>query len=60
MQAILDGLAHVVSLVSEILSIAQNGQVQRYVAVFYCGVIVLALYGIYYAVRVLGILGGAF
>ncbi len=59
-QAILDGLAHVVSLVSEILSIAQNGQVQRYVAVFYCGVIVLALYGIYYAVRVLGILGGAF
>lgn len=57
---VVNGLARGVRIVSEILALVQNGQVQRYVAVFYCGVIVLAAYGLFYAFRVLLMVGGAF
>lgn len=57
---IVNGLAHFVGGVSELLSQIQNGQVQRYVTVFYIGVLVLAVYGLFYACMVLSMTGGAF
>ncbi|MGP1470910.1 MAG: NADH-quinone oxidoreductase subunit L [Schwartzia sp. (in: firmicutes)] len=55
-----NGLARLVRGVSELLSLLQNGQVQRYAAVFYIGVLVLAAYGLFYAFMVLSMVGGAF
>lgn len=57
---IVNGLARFVRLVSEWLSHLQNGQVQRYAAVFYGGVLALAAYGLFYAFMVLSMAGGAF
>ena len=59
-QRALDAMAHFMGLLSEALSYIQNGEVQRYVAVFYCGVIALVAYGIFWAVRVIDAVGGAF
>ena len=57
---VVNGLARVVRGVSELLSLLQNGQVQRYAAAFYIGVLVLAAYGLFYAFMVLSMVGGAF
>lgn len=57
---VVNGLARLVRGVSELLSLLQNGQVQRYAAVFYLGVLVLAAYGLFYAFMVLSMVGGAF
>ena len=57
---IVNGLARFVRIVSEWLSHLQNGQVQRYAAVFYGGVLALAAYGLFYAFMVLSMAGGAF
>lgn len=58
-QGIIDGLASSLVCMSGVLTILQNGQAQRYAAVFFCGVIVLLAYSLFYAVRVLNLLGGA-
>lgn len=57
---IVNGLARLVGVLSTIFTFLQNGQVQRYVAVFYGGVIVLVAYSLFYAYKVLTLLGGAF
>ncbi|WP_462331853.1 NADH-quinone oxidoreductase subunit L [Schwartzia sp. (in: firmicutes)] len=57
---VVNGLAKGVGCLSCVFTALQNGQAQRYVAVFYCGVIVLVAYSVFYAVRILNLLGGAF
>ncbi len=57
---VVNGLARFVGGLSCVLGLAENGQAQRYVAVFYCGVIVLASYSLVFAVMVLSVLGGDF
>ena len=49
-----------VRAVSEMLSPAENGQVQSYAGVYLFGVIVLLAYGVYYASKLMAMLGGAF
>ena len=57
---IVNDLARLVGVLSTIFTFPQNGQAQRYVAVFYGGVIVLVAYSLFYAFKVLTLLGGAF
>lgn len=57
---IVNALGGLVRAVSEILSPAENGQVQRYAGVYLFGVIILLVYGVYYASRLMAMLGGAF
>ena len=57
---IVNGMAYFVSFCSYLFTRLQNGQVQRYAAVFFCGVILLIAYSLVYAHKVLALLGGAF
>lgn len=57
---IVNALGGLVRAVSEILSPAENGQVQSYAGVYLFGVIVLLAYGVYYASKLMALLGGAF
>ena len=53
-------LAGLVKAVGELLSPAENGQAQSYAGVYLCGVIILLAYGVYYASKLMAMLGGAF
>lgn len=57
---IVNGLGGVVRLASGWLSPAENGQAQRYAGVYLCGVIILLAYGVYFAAKIMAMLGGAF
>lgn len=57
---IVNALGGLVRSVSEMLSPAENGQVQSYAGVYLFGVIVLLAYGVYYASKLMAMLGGAF
>ena len=57
---IVNALGGLVRAVSEMLSPAENGQVQSYAGVYLFGVIVLLAYGVYYASKLMAMLGGAF
>ncbi|MBQ7515919.1 MAG: NADH-quinone oxidoreductase subunit L [Schwartzia sp.] len=57
---IVNGLARFTGGLSGVLGLAENGQVQRYVTVFYCGAIALVAYSLVFAWLVLSVLGGAF
>lgn len=57
---IVNALGGLVRAVSEMLSPAENGQVQSYAGVYIFGVIVLLAYGVYYASKLMAVLGGAF
>ena len=57
---IVNGLGGVVRLASGWLSPAENGQAQSYAGVYLCGVIILLVYGVYFAAKIMAMLGGAF
>ena len=57
---IVNGLGGVVRLASGWLSPAENGQAQSYAGVYLCGVIILLAYGVYFAAKIMAMLGGAF
>ena len=57
---IVNALGGLVRAVSEIVSPLENGQVQLYAGIYLCGVIVLVAYGIFYASKLMALLGGAF
>ena len=57
---IVNGLGGVVRLASGWLSPAENGQAQSYAGVYLCGVIILLAYGVYFAAKIMAVLGGAF
>lgn len=57
---IVNALGGLVRAASEMLSPAENGQVQSYAGVYIFGVIVLLAYGVYYASKLMALLGGAF
>ena len=57
---IVNALGGLVRAASELLSPLENGQVQSYAGVYVLGVIVLLAYGVYYASRLMAMLGGAF
>ncbi len=57
---VVNGLARFTGGLSGVLGLAENGQVQRYVAVFYCGVIALTAYSLLIAAMLLAVVGGAF
>ncbi len=57
---IVNSLAYFVGFCSRFFTKAQTGQAQQYVAVFFCGVIVLVAYSLFYANKILALLGGAF
>ncbi len=57
---IVNSLAYFVGFCSRFFTKAQTGQAQQYVAVFFCGVIVLVAYSLFYANKILTLLGGAF
>lgn len=57
---IVNFLAGLVRSVSEIFSPAENGQAQSYAGVYLCGVILLLVYGVYFASKLMAVLGGAF
>ena len=60
MDGIVNGLGGVVRLASGWLSPAENGQAQSYAGVYLCGVIILLAYGVYFAAKIMAMLGGAF
>ena len=55
---IMNGLGAYGLAMSEVLTENVNGQAQRYVVVFYTGVVILLCYALYWAVQVLMYLGG--
>lgn len=57
---IVNALGGLVRAVSEMLSPVENGQVQSYAGLYLFGVIVLLAYGVYYASKLMALLGGAF
>ena len=57
---VVNSLAYFVGFCSRLFTKAQTGQAQQYVAVFFCGVILLVAYSLFYAHRILVLLGGAF
>lgn len=57
---IVNSLAYFVGFCSKLFTRAQTGQAQQYVAVFFCGVILLVAYSLFYAHKILVLLGGAF
>ena len=57
---IVNGLGGAVRLASGWLSPAENGQAQSYAGVYLCGVIILLAYGVYFAAKIMAMLGGAF
>ena len=57
---IVNGLGGVVRLAGGWLSPAENGQAQSYAGVYLCGVIILLAYGVYFAAKIMAMLGGAF
>ena len=57
---IVNGLGGMVRLASGWLSPAENGQAQSYAGVYLCGVIILLAYGVYFAAKIMAMLGGAF
>ncbi len=57
---IVHGLGRLAKGVGVVLAFPQNGDTQRYVAVFYTGVIALMAYSIFFAMKILAVTGGAF
>ena len=61
---IVDGIVHGLGRLAKglavVLALPQNGDTQRYVAIFYTGVIALVAYSLFYAVKILSVTGGAF
>lgn len=57
---IVNGLGGIVRMLSDWLSPAENGQAQSYAGAYLCGVVILLAYGVYYAAKVMAMLGGAF
>jgi len=57
---VVNSLAYFVGFCSRLFTKVQTGQAQQYVAVFFCGVILLVAYSLFYAHRILVLLGGAF
>ncbi|MBR1553460.1 MAG: NADH-quinone oxidoreductase subunit L [Schwartzia sp.] len=57
---IVHGLGQLAKGVGTVLALPQNGEAQRYVAVYYIGVIALVGYSLFFAVKVLSVTGGAF
>ena len=57
---VVHGLGRVMKGVSFVLTLPQSGDTQRYIAIFYTGVIVLMAYSLFYAVKILSVTGGAF
>ena len=57
---IVNGLGGMVRLASGWLSPAENGQAQSYAGVYLGGVIILLAYGVYFAAKIMAMLGGAF
>lgn len=59
---IVNGLARFTGMFSGLLGRAQTGQVQQYAAVFFCGVIALLAFSLFYAYKMLAFMraGGAF
>ncbi len=54
------GLGRLKKCLSVLLALPPSGDAQRYVAVFYTGVIALVAYSLFYAVKILSVTGGAF
>lgn len=57
---IVHGLGRLTKGLSVVMALPQNGDAQRYVAIFYTGVIALVAYSLFYAVKILSVTGGAF
>ena len=57
---IVNGLGGMVRMVSDWLSPAENGQAQSYAGVYLGGVIILLAYSVYFAAKIMAVLGGAF
>ena len=59
---IVNALARFTGMFSNLLSRGQTGQVQQYAAVFFCGVIALLAFSLFYAYKMLALMraGGAF
>ena len=57
---IVHGLGRLTKGLSVVMTLPQNGDAQRYVAIFYTGVIALVAYSLFYAVKILSVTGGAF
>ncbi|MBQ9377204.1 MAG: NADH-quinone oxidoreductase subunit L [Schwartzia sp.] len=57
---VVHGLGRLTKGLSVLLALPQNGDAQRYVAIFYTGVIALVAYSLFYAVKILSVTGGAF
>ena len=54
------GLGAYALATSDLLTESANGQAQRYVVVFYTGVLILLCYALYWAVQIIAYWGGAF
>ncbi len=57
---IMIGLGAYALATSDLLTESANGQAQRYVVVFYTGVLILLCYALYWAVQIIAYWGGAF
>ena len=57
---IMTGLGAYALATSDLLTESANGQAQRYVVVFYTGVLILLCYALYWAVQIIAYWGGAF
>ena len=57
---IMIGLGAYALATSDLLTESSNGQAQRYVVVFYTGVLILLCYALYWAVQIIAYWGGAF
>ena len=52
---IVHGLGRLTKGLSVVMALPQNGDAQRYVAIFYTGVIALVAYSLFYAVKILSV-----
>ena len=57
---IINALGALVRGISKLLSPLETGQAQCYAGIFACGAIALAVYGYFYAGKIVAMLGGAF
>ena len=57
---IMIGLGAYALATSDLLTESANGQAQRYVVVFYTGVLILLCYALYWAIQIIAYWGGAF
>ena len=57
---VVHGLGRLTKGLSVLLTLPQNGDTQRYVAIFYTGVVALVAYSLFFAVKILSVTGGAF